>query len=458
MSRSPLVLLAFPAFFFGSVAEAEPEVELAAETPMPLAVVPRDPATALVHDQRPAQLGSKVLFVNFDGVQLNNCGNNSPLQNCSTIFGGTVLPYSGDDAKRASIIQTVRNRVEDFGITVTTVRPASGDYDMEVVGNWQGVNPSFAGIAPGGDCWDNGGGEVSFTLDVAGTTDGVAEIILQELAHTWGLDHVDDNSDLLYPTTEGVNKMFRDECFQVVADTDLTPTQGFCGHHAQACGSNSLQNSYQEMLLIFGVSTPDTISPTAEILSPAHGDIIDGDFTLTVALSDDQTPAILGTRIRFESDALEEPVEISAAYAGPTDLNFPVTGLPNGDYDITVSVEDESDNMGSDTITIRITGSDVPGNDDGADDDDSGADDDDSGGDGGGNDDADGDGGGNDDGGSNDGGDGTGSDTEGAGASGDGEASGDGCAIPVTPRGPGHISVLLLVLFGLGRRRRAGLA
>lgn len=429
----------------------------------PLAFVPGDPAATVTSDQRPTQLGAKVLYVNFDGITLNQCGNNSPHQNCSTIFGGTVLPYSGDEGKRASIIQTVRSRVAEFGITITDTRPNSGDYDMEVVGDWQGVDPSFAGIAPAGDCWDNGGGEVSFTLEASGTTDGMAEIILQELAHTWGLDHVDSQQDLLYPTTEGMGKQFLDECLQVVADTDLNPTQGFCSHHQQACGSPSLQNSYQEMLLIFGASVPDTAAPSVQINAPGHGDILDsGDFVLSISLADDQTPAVMGTRIVIDSDVLDEPIETTGAYAGPIDLEFPIMGLPNGDYDITVETSDESDNPASDSVTVRIMGAQMPGDggDDGGDDgsvDGDGGDGDGGGGndDGGGADDGDGDGGGADDGeddGADDG------DTDGVGADGGG-GGGDGCAIDSQRRGRTGLSLLMLMaLLGASVRRRSASA
>ena len=47
-------------------------------------------------------LGDKVLFVNFDGGQMNGFCGNDPVDNCSDIYGGVVLPYSGDAAKRAA--------------------------------------------------------------------------------------------------------------------------------------------------------------------------------------------------------------------------------------------------------------------------------------------------------------------------------------------------------------------
>ena len=86
-------------------------------------------------------LGDKILFVNFDGADMNAC-NSGPQNNCSNLFFGTVLPYTGDAAQRASVVQIVRTRVNDFGVTVTDQRPASGDY--------------VGAVEPGGDDWTTG--------------------------------------------------------------------------------------------------------------------------------------------------------------------------------------------------------------------------------------------------------------------------------------------------------------
>ncbi len=369
MSVVALLLLSLfvpPSGAHAPVAADAMRVESAgADAPRPLrriATSPRPAAQpAITSDERPAQLGSKILFVNFDGGSLNACGNDDPHDNCTTIFPGTVEPYSGDAANRAAVIQTVRKRVADFGITVTDQRPGSGDYDMEMVGNWQGSNPDFAGIAPAGDCWDNYGGETSFTLEVSTSADAIAEIMLQELAHTWGLDHVDDKADLLYPTTEGSNKTFVDDCFQVVDDVDLNPGQGFCDHHVQACGNYSHQNSHAELLLIFGPSQPDTSAPIVEILAPADGATVEGNkFDLELGLQDDQLPAVIKATVTIDGPSLPEPLDNDGAFVSPSELKFPIMGLPDGEYTIRVDITDESDNPASDMIAITVVGSDAP--------------------------------------------------------------------------------------------------
>jgi MYXO-CTERM domain-containing protein len=338
-----------------------------------------------------------------------------------------------------------RKRVEEFGLTITDQRPGSGDYDMEMVGNWQGSNPDFAGIAPGGDCWDNDGGETSFTLEVSTSADAIAEIMLQELAHTWGLDHVDEQQDLLFPTTQGTNKTFRDECYQIVSDTDLNPTQGFCSHHQEACGSNSQQNSHDEMMLIFGPSIPDTQVPIVAILAPANDATIDGgEFDLDIGLQDDQRPAVMTTTITISGPSLAEPIESDGAFASPAELTFPITGLADGEYTIRLDATDESGNPASDEIVISVVGSDVePAEDDGAD----------SSGDGGSGSDEGDEGNGDDDG---EGDDGGGSEVTGdVGVTG-GNGDAEGCAcIASDPQHAANVPAwALLAIPALARRRR----
>jgi hypothetical protein len=302
----------------------------------------------------PVRLGAKILYVNFDGADMNGCFNNDPHNDCSTIFDGVVLPYSGDATKRASVIQILRNRVEDFGITVTNQRPADGDYDMEMVGNWQGEQPGFAGVAPNIDCFDNDGGEVSFTLESSGTADGIAEIVLQEAAHTWGLEHVNDGGDLLFPTTSGTNKTFVDECFKIVSDTSLNESNGICNQvHTEFCNSG-WQNSYQELLFVFGESVADMIAPTVAIAAPADGAMVSGDFDVVVDIADDQSPVVMEMTLTLSGGALAEPASVDGAYAGPSSISFPIEDLPDGEYTVLVEGLDESGNAASDQITITV--------------------------------------------------------------------------------------------------------
>jgi hypothetical protein len=303
-------------------------------------------------------LGAKKIYVNFDGGEITDCPSSSPRDNCSSLFSGTVLPYSGDATKRASIVQLMRSRFAPFGLTVTTVRPGGGDYDMEMVGDWEGQSPpaGAAGIAPYGDCWDNLGGEISFTLEASDTVDGMAEVILQEIAHTWGLEHVDSTADLLYPTVEGQGKTFVDECLPIVTlgpTGNPVPTDGTCSHHAEACGSFAEQNSHAELLLIFGDATPDDAAPTVEIVSPIDGAMLDaGAFDLVLDVQDNEKPALVEITVTIDGENLDTARQDSTTFATPAELTIPLEALPDGQFVIRVDATDESGNPASTEVTV----------------------------------------------------------------------------------------------------------
>jgi len=389
-----------------------------------------------------------VLFVNFEGPFMNaGCGNDSR-NDCSTIFGGVQFnPSPADDATRAAVIQATREDVTDFGVIVVGERPADNNpYAMVVVGTPEGGGPpGVGGVAPGIDCGNNNPNITSFSFLVNASANTQATVIHQEAAHTWGLEHVDDNTDNLFPTAGGtVDPKYQDVCSQVVANTDLDPTGSGCNQiHTMFCEAN-FQNSYREMLALFGPPILDSTAPTVTIDNPLDGQVLafDENFDLVITLDDDRRPQVLRTDIIFDG------VEVNSTALINTTVSFGINGGPapsghgwsNGPHTIRIDIEDESGNPASAEITVMVEGNPDGGGDDGnadgtGDDDD---DDDNGGGPGGGDDDDDDD----------DGSDGTG---DGGAMDDDGGDKACACRSSDTPA-----PLALMVLLGLvvARRRR----
>jgi hypothetical protein len=134
----------------------------------------------------------------------------------------------------------------------------------------------------------------------------------------------------------------------------LNESNGYCNNvHTNFCDSG-WQNSYQELLLVFGESTPDTVAPTVEIIEPADGSSNEGSFQLVIHIADDQSPVVADTSITLDSPALDMPAQFMGAYAGPADLEFPIQGLPDGEYTVHVTISDESANPAEDQITFTV--------------------------------------------------------------------------------------------------------
>jgi hypothetical protein len=309
----------------------------------------------------PAQ---KTLFLNFDGALLDWCGEgiDDPHDNCSTIYQGVILPYSGDASARAAVVQAVRNDLRDFDVVVTSVRPPDEvDYDMEMIGDWlPSPGGGFAGIAPKIDCRDTDGGDVSFTLDISEYPQDIAKVILQEVAHTWGLEHVDAPGDLLYPTTGGAgNPVFTDQCSRIVAlgGGGLLEFDARCPEqHADHCGDPHFQNAYQDILTLFGPAVPDTTPPQLVVLSPADGEHVPNDFHLVLEIGDDVTPQIFPTTIEITGLSTSD-----VQLAGPGVFPMAVNDLADGVWPIRISVSDAAGNVTEAEITVEVGAGEAPG-------------------------------------------------------------------------------------------------
>jgi MYXO-CTERM domain-containing protein len=213
-----------------------------------------------------------------------------------------------------------------------------------------------------------------------------------------------------------------------------------CGsQHAAECGNAGQQNSYAELMTLFGPSNPDTAEPSVSITYPADGATFptDSDFTITVDANDDQ--AI--DQVTLFSNDNEQGSDASSPYG------WDVSNIPAGTYELYVVATDTAGNQAQ-SVTVTITvGDDLPpSNDDGAD----GADGADGGADGpadGGPADGDADGGidptATDD----------GSLPPGYGLDGAGEAAGCVCTSS-SDRGGSMFGVLVLAFLGAIRRRR----
>ena len=310
-----------------------------------------------------AARGPHLLYVNFDGAVLRRgCGNDSR-HDCSTLadrFDGYVGPFVGNEHRRVSIIQAVRRDLVDFGVRAVIQRPpADTDYTMVLYGDLG--TQEFAGIAPYIDCdnlWPN---DTSFAGAFQGSNIG-STIILQEAAHTWGLEHVNAPYDNLHPFVAAATPSFRDTCNKIVSNTDLVEVGGICSQVHQKFCDPGYQNSYQELLYLFGPAVPDTSPPVLEITSPRDGSVHVLPTTLALAgtITDDLDPQYYDIVISQGGEQL---------YAGEAyELQLVLSGIPAGDYTLDVKIIDDGGNAGHDSVrfTILPPGSEDPDTDSGA--------------------------------------------------------------------------------------------
>ena len=160
------------------------------------------------------------LFVNFDGITLGSCNPSNAKKNCHWYNDGVEFPpFSGSLQTRVSVLQAMRRAVSELGIRVTGVRPGDDeDYAMVVYG---GTEEDFGvlGSAPAGDCYDQLPGEIGFAHidgELVDWVSGGATTALHEAGHTWGLDHIDVDTGIMYPEGNNVPTGYRQECDGII--------------------------------------------------------------------------------------------------------------------------------------------------------------------------------------------------------------------------------------------------
>jgi hypothetical protein len=378
--------------------------------PEPFQPAATAPLSARGPDALPAAPGTPhTLYVNFEGAVLRRgCGNDSR-HDCSTLadlFDGYIGPFVGTEARRVAIIESVRKDLAEIGVRTTWRRPPEqAGYTMVLYGDIG--DQDFAGIAPYIDCGNLWPNDTCFAGAFKGSNTG-ATIVLQEAAHTWGLEHVNSPFDNLHPFVEATAPYFQDQCNKIVANTDLVETSGTCNLvHEQFC-ETGFQNSFRELLYLFGPAQPDIVAPTLELTSPIDGSyhVRPVDLSLYGEIVDDLAPQFYAIDITRDGQLLfsAEAIRVDLLLKNP----------PAGTYDLHVTVRDQGGNAGSDRVrfTILPEGSEDPDSTTG--DDDSGTGD-------------------------------TGDDT----GDGGGPVDDPGCDLVVGAPGP-----LGLLLLGLARRRR----
>lgn len=358
--RWPLLLLALLSPSAAARAGQRVPADLS-ETPGPHLATPPPGWTGV--DALPRAAGAPhILYINFDGAVLRRgCGNDSR-HDCSTLadlFDGYVGPFVGTDSRRLAIVQAVRKDLADFGIRAVTTRPPTDtDYTMVLYGDLG--EQTFAGVAPYIDCGNLWPNDTCFAGAFQGSNIG-STVILQEAAHTWGLEHVNSPFDNLHPFVAQSTPRFQDQCNKIVADTDLVETSGVCNQvHQQFC-ELGYQNSYRELLALFGPAVPDTVAPTLQITSPPDGTyhVLPTTLRLQGDIRDDLAPQIYSVTVTNHGETVFSGEVLT--------LDLSLKDPPPGDYDLRVTVRDGAGNAGQDGVrfTLLPEGSEDPDTDSG---------------------------------------------------------------------------------------------
>jgi hypothetical protein len=210
------------------------------------------------------------------------------------------------------------------------------------------------GVAPGADCEDAGLRNVCYAFVNGAQVTSQSNTASQEIGHTMGLGHTYGFDRVMafgYDTNSNIDMGFGNECSEVFISEGQA---GYCaGVNKCHCASDGKQqHDLRTLRTIYAAPGPDMVPPTIEITGPEDGATFATDELITVDVepSDDFGGYGWELVVRKGDEVLAEVVDYQVSQ------QFLLKGLPPGTYTLTARVQDQSDQVGEDVITVTIEG------------------------------------------------------------------------------------------------------
>ncbi|MBA3463666.1 MAG: Ig-like domain-containing protein [Deltaproteobacteria bacterium] len=310
---------------------------------------------------------SKVIYLNRTGITLSP-GDDDARTNRSSIISGqrSVPAWNTSAANWAATVACMKDMFAPFDVTVTDVDPGNVPHMEAVFGGSPGnigMGQGVGGVSPfTTDCAVIENSIVfTFTNVLPQGAQAICEIMAQEVAHSYGLDHEMLASDpMTYLSFNGA-RSFKDQTVPCGEYQNRA-----CGIGGSTCRAN--QNSVK--LLTERLGRADLVAPTLDISSPADGETVAPGFEVAATAMDNV--AVTGARL-FVDD-----VDLGAV-TGPGPYMFPTDpSLADGAHVLKVEVTDGKHPV-TRTITVNVArgggsgGGDGDGGEDGASPEDDGA-------------------------------------------------------------------------------------
>ena len=323
---------------------------LPASRPVNLSGITDAPPTALAL--------SRIIYLNKNGVTLSP-GDNDARLNRSTIASTQVsIPAWNVSATTWNeTVTCMRELFQRFDVQIVETDPGNVPHIEAVFGGSPtalGLPTNVAGVSPfTTDCSiiEN---SIVFTFSGAFTFTSreACEIMAQEVAHSYGLDHELLASDPMTYLQYTGNRAFQD-------------TLANCGESTvRACGINGSvcrQQQNSVTLLRDRLGIADAIAPTLAWTQPANNSYVPPGFEVKAAGTDNIQ--IMGAALKIDGAQVE-------MIAGPGPFNFvtPAT-LPEGAHTVVVEITDGK-NVQAETRNLTVQKGAPPGGTTGSGDDD----------------------------------------------------------------------------------------
>ena len=225
----------------------------------------------------------QVVYLNFDGATLKK-GQSDARSNSTILVAGSTLQYpamdfsalGGKDKGTRAIVDELKKVFMTYAVRFVTTRPAEGGYTMAMFGG-TGLGTVAGGLAIGVspvDCKNTNYNDVIFVFanksSINGSAKKLAFTAAHELAHSFGLEHVTAQKDIMHPA--------------------LNPAT-CCWTKSSVTGGSNCGRSEQDADKILtdhvGEGKQDTISPRVWFSRPGDGAVLPPGLTTEVVVADD---------------------------------------------------------------------------------------------------------------------------------------------------------------------------
>jgi hypothetical protein len=290
-----------------------------------------DPGTAELHS-------SSTIYLNrCSGGCTITPGNEDSRTNKSSIINGTVnvREFNAGNSAWNAVVACVKDMYAPFGVDITDQDPGNVSHFEAIVAGYPqdiGAGSGVGGVSPFSCGIINNAITYSFANIYGGSVQDICEVVAQETAHAFGLDHeyyCPDPMTYLYGCGA---KEFRDY-------------NANCGEGSArqcSCGG-STQNSYQKILSIFGPGTPTP--PTVDITEPADGATVEAGFVVRATATDDNSVT--------RADLYVNNQLVQTLNSPPWAFNAP-GNLSNGIQQVEVRAFDNYNTPGSDMVQVTL--------------------------------------------------------------------------------------------------------
>lgn len=226
---------------------------------------------------------SRTIYLNHTGVTLHPGSDDSRTNASSIVSSQVTIPAWNTSATTwAATVACFRNIFAPFNVTITEQDPGNVPHIEAVFGGSPqtlGMSAGVGGVSPfTTDCGVIENSVVfAFTAALPDDAQTVCEVMAQEVAHSYGLDHELLASDPMTYLDYNGKRTFKDQAVS-------------CGEYsARACGiggSTCRANQNSVALLTARVGAADTVPPTIGITAPGNNAMVAPGFEVDATAAD----------------------------------------------------------------------------------------------------------------------------------------------------------------------------